>query len=190
MLRAMSKTDILERLRKLGLAADALPTDKLSSATTALVCLPMYMVSNVHGWTDDRQFVVPLLNIHGLEAVRESYAIGAEKAELRIDEAHEKVLAGFLAQARPSDLLVYEYALETLRLFLAEADTGLAEHIRTRVAEMIVSVAQAAGKQLFGTGDKVSSEERDCIKTIASALDLAKSKRAIEVLTSLGVSAT
>jgi hypothetical protein len=184
----VSHSQILERMARLGLHATELPTDRLSSATSALLCFPMYMVSNVHGWTDDRQFLVPILRAHGFEAAREAFAIGQVKAELEIDDAHEQVLASFLAAARPSDLLVYEYALETLRLFLEVAHPTLAEAVRDRVAATVVHVANAAGKQLFGRGDPVSPQERECIRQISRTLDLRRAAAAAAALDSIGAS--
>ena len=185
--RRVSTQQILERLAKLGLGTNALPNDRMTSATSALLCLPMYMVSNVHGWTDDRQFLIPVIKAHGLEAFREAFVIGAEKATLTIDEAHAEELDSFLAAARASDRIVYEYALETLRMFLGLATPILADWIRGRVAEMIVRVANAAGKEIFGSGDKVSAQERACILQITQALDLRRSAEATRTLATIGV---
>jgi hypothetical protein len=179
--------NVRERLQKLGLACDDVATDALQSATASLMCFPMYMVSNVHGWTGDRQFLLPVIKAHGLEAFREAIAIGREKSSLDIEEAHERVLDGMLASGRPSDLVVYEYALETLRLFLDHASPELATTVRTRVADMVVNVASAAGKKLFGAEDKVSPEERSCIEQISNALQLRKAPAAEVRLRAIGL---
>lgn len=182
----MSDT-IISRLNKLGLRASSVNNDKLDSAIAALMCMPMYMVSNVHGWTDDRQFLVPVLKAHGSEAFREAKAIGSVEREYELDKEHAQVLGQFLASARPSDLIVYEYSLETLRLFLAEATPELASTIRNQVASTIVFVAEASGKALFGGGEKVSAEERACIGDIDAALELRKSADAAAALDKITV---
>jgi hypothetical protein len=113
-----------------------------------------------------------VLEAHGMEAAREAAAIGSVKAELEIDREHAKVLDGFLAKARPSDVIVYEYALETLRMYLDVADAALADRIREHVARSIVHVAEAAGKALFGGGEKITPRERECIDQIDKSLAL------------------
>ena len=54
----------------------------------------------------------------------------------------------------------------------------VAERVRSAVAHMIVAVARASGEGLFGSGAKVSSEEKACIDWIVSELDLHKSQTA------------
>jgi hypothetical protein len=173
---------LVNRLEMLGLHCADVPLDRLSSAVAALACFPMYMVANVHGWTSDRQFKVPLIDWPGSEAVREAVAIGEQEARLPIDKEHGKVLGTLLSTARPPDRVIYEYALETLREFLAAASPGLADQVRTAVARMTVAVAQASGKRLFGTGEKISPEERACIGHVAAELRLADSPKAAEFL--------
>jgi hypothetical protein len=143
----------------------------------------MYMVSNVHGWTGDREF--RLLHVKGSEAVRESYVIGERKADLPLDEAHDRVLRGFTDKDHPSDLIVYEHALETLRVVLDEAQPALADELRRIVASGVVAVARAAGKGMFGSGEKVSPEERECIATIREVLELDASSEARTALSAL-----
>ncbi len=179
--------DIIDRLNKLGLPTSKLSKDKLESAVAALMCLPMYMVSNVHGWTEDRQFMLPVLEAHGAEAFREAKAIGSVEASLELDAVHAKALSEFLASARPSDLIVYEYALETLRNYLDLCEPTLASEIRQHVAQTIVHVAEASGKALFGGGEKVSHEERDCIAQIDEVLWLRKDPGAAAALEKISV---
>jgi hypothetical protein len=164
--------EIIARLNKLGFATTDVSTTRLTSPIAALMCMPMYMVSNVHGWTDDRQFLLPVLEAHGIEAFLESKAIGAVEAELDIDPAHQRVLAGFLAKVRASDLIIYEYALHTLRMYLQSCSEPLAAWIREQVAKTIVYVAEASGKHVFGGGPKVSEQELSCIRDINTVLAL------------------
>jgi hypothetical protein len=176
---------IVSRLQMLGLKCDNVRADHIDSAIAALACFPMYMVANVHGWTSDRQFKVPLLNISGSEAVREAFVIGEEEARLDIAPEHLKVVDSMLTTARAPDRVIYEYALETLKEYLAIAQSAVVDKLRTAVARMIVDVAKAAGKGIFGTGDKVSPEERACISHIATELRLGDTAKAAEILNKL-----
>lgn len=177
--------EVVQRIRRLGIQCDdAVPNDRLVSATAALACVPMYMVSNVHGWTTEKQFKV--LDIEGSEAVREAYVIGQQKVDMRLDPPHDKVLRGFTGKDHPADRIIYEHALETLQKLLEEAQPDLAERVRASVARMIVEVAKASGKGLFGSGQKVSPEERTCIQHIAEVLALGESSAASAALAELG----
>src|SRR5262245_17916128 len=101
-------TEVMSRLHMLGLKCDEVPLDRISSPIAALACFPMYMVANVHGWTADRQFQVPVLDIQGLEAFREAFVIGEEEARLEITAEHRKVVDSMLTPARPPDRVIYE----------------------------------------------------------------------------------
>jgi hypothetical protein len=169
----------------LGLKCQDVPLDRVGSAVAALTCFPMYMVANVHGWTSDRQFKIPLLDIQGLEAFREAFVIGEEEARLEMTPEHRKVVDSMLTTARPPDRVIYEYALETLKQYLAIAQPAVAERVRTLVARMVVDVAKAAGKGIFGTGEKVSPQERECISQIAAELRLTENAKAAEILNKL-----
>jgi hypothetical protein len=169
----------------LGLTCEEVPIDRISSPIAALACFPMYMVANVHGWTTDRQFKIPLLDIQGLEAFREAYVIGEEEGRLEMAPAHRKVVDSMLSTTRPPDRIIYEYALETLKHYLQLAQAPVRERLRSLMARMVVDVAQASGKGLFGTGEKVSSQERECISHIAAELGLTESVKATEFLKKL-----
>jgi hypothetical protein len=169
----------------LGLTCADVPLDRVSSPIAALACFPMYMVANVHGWTSDRQFKVPLLDIQGLEAFREAFVIGEEEARLEMTPEHRRVVDSMLAAARPPDRVVYEYALETLKQYLAIAQPAVGERIRSLVARTVVDVAKASGKGIFGTGEKVSPQERECINHIAAELRLTDTTKAAAILTTL-----
>ena len=178
-------TEVVSRLHMLGLKCDDAPLDRVSSPIAALACFPMYMVANVHGWTSDHKFKIPLLDIQGLEAFREAFVIGEEEARLDMTAEHRKVVDSLLATVRPPDRIIYEYALETLKLYLAVAGADVAERVRVLVARMVVDVARAAGKGLFGTGEKVSPQERECIAHITEELKLREAPKAAETLNKL-----
>jgi hypothetical protein len=175
-------SEVLSRLQMLGLKCDDVALDRLSSPIAALACYPMYMVANLHGWTSDRQFRVPLLDIPGSEAIREAFVIGEEEARLDLAAEHRKVVDSLLSN---TDKVLYEHALETLKEYLAIAQPAVADRVRTLVARMIVHVAKAAGKGIFGTGEKVSPQERECISHIAAELRLSEAPKAAEILKGL-----
>ena len=177
-------SEIVSRLQLLGLKCDDVPLDRVSSPISALACFPMYMVANVHGWTSDHKFKVPLLDIQGLEAFREAFVIGEEEARLEMTAEHRKVVDSMLT-VRPPDRVIYEYAVETLKTYLAVARADVAERVRVLVARMVVDVAKASGKGIFGTGEKVSPQERECIGHIATELRLTETARAAEILNKL-----
>jgi hypothetical protein len=178
----MPAETLVDRLNKLGLTCQAAPLDNLTSATAALACFPMYMVANLHAWTKDEQFSVPIFDIPGFEAIREAFSMGREERKLPIEKPHAAVLKSLLSHAKPSDLVVYEYALETLKQFLDGAAATVADQTRTAIARMIVRVARASGEGLFGTGEKISRQEESCIKQIADVLSLRTSPAAAEAL--------
>ncbi len=176
---------LVDRLNMLGLRCNEAATDKLSSATAALSCFPMYMVANLHAWTGDRQFHLPVVDIPGSEQILESFAIGKQEAQLEITRDHRAVLGSLLSAAKPSDRVIYEYALETLRGFLDTATPDVVLATRLAIAQMIVAVAKAAGKGPLGSGRKVTDEERLCINHIADMLGLRQTEAANDMLLTL-----
>jgi hypothetical protein len=182
---ATTASTLIQQLALLGLKCDEVPKDHASSAIMALAAFPMYMVANVHGWTSDRQFKVPLVDIPGSEAIREAFALGKAEAALPLSREHRHVLGTLLSHAKPSDQVIYEFALETLVQFLAQADAALAAVIRTGVARTIVAVARASGEGFLGKGPKVSPEERSCISHIATVLNLGSTPAAATALAEL-----
>lgn len=80
--------DVIERLNKLGLQCKTVPTHKLSSATTALACFPMYMVANVATWSDDSDRHLKLSNLFNAASLRDAYAIGEQETRLEINAQH------------------------------------------------------------------------------------------------------
>jgi hypothetical protein len=165
-------TRLLERCRKLGLTCDEVATDHISSPLAALACFPMYMVANVHAWASDKQFRVPIVDLPGSEHIREAFAIGKQESSFAMEKEHRRVLGTLVSHAKPSDLVIYEYALETLKDLLLEIATQIAEKVRAAVARMIVAVAQASGEGFLGTGPKISPEENACIMEITNKLSL------------------
>jgi hypothetical protein len=95
---------------------------------------------------------------------------------------HRRVLGTLLSHAKPSDLVIYEYALETLKGLLLEVTPQTAEQIRAAVARMIVAVAQASGEGFLGTGPKISPEEKACIMVIANTLSLQTTPASADIL--------
>src|SRR4051794_2711467 len=183
---SLATDSLVERLGKLGLRCESAPTDRLTSATAALACFPMYMVANVHAWTADRQFKVPVIDFPGSEQIREAFAIGKQEAVLHLDEGHAEALGDLLKSPKHADLVIYEYALETLAQFLAAAAPPVVAMTKVAVATMIVAVAEASGKGLLGSGPKVAPEERECIHRIAADLSLARSEDAAAILQAIG----
>jgi len=177
--------DVVTRLQTLGLKCDDVPLDAFNSAIAAIVCFPMYMVANVHGWTSDSQFKVPLLDITGFESWREAFAIGEEEGGLQITPEHKKVLDSMLTTVRRPDRVIYEYALETIKQYLAIAHPTVCERVRTLVANGVVHVAKASGKGILGTGEKVSAQERECINHITAELRLTDTAGAAAILNTL-----
>lgn len=177
-----SAKSLVERLNLLGITCDQVPEDQLSSATATLACFPMYMVANLHGWTSDTQWSLPVVDLPGFEAIREAFAIGRQEKKLDITVEHRRLLGTLLSHVKPSDRVIYEYALETLQMFLQNAAENVAEEIRSAVARMIIAVAKASGDGLMGTGQKISREEERAIGHIADRLELRKSKAAKETL--------
>jgi len=172
---------LAHRLEMLGFPAREVPLDRWSSPIAALACFPMYMVANVHAWTSDQQFKIPVLNIPGFEAVREAIEIGKQEGPLGIDAADARVVDSMLSTAKAADQVIYQYALETLSDFLSTASPGLVDQVRTFVAQSIVAIAKASGEGLFGTGPKVGPEERSCIEHIVSTLNLPATPAAAKI---------
>jgi len=142
----------------------------------------MYMVANVDAWTSDTQFRVPILDLPGSEHIREAFVLGKQETRFEIEKQHRRVLSTLIANSKPSDLVFYEYALETLRLALGTLTPSLAEQIRTAVAHTIVAVAKASGEGLGGSGPKISPQERDCIEVIDKTLSLSQTQSAAAIL--------
>jgi hypothetical protein len=143
----------------------------------------MYMVANVHAWTADRQWHLPVLDLPGAEQIREAFTIGEqEPGSAEMTREHRRLLGTLLTNAKPSDRVIYEYAIETLRQLLGELAPPVAEQVRVAVARMIVAVARSSGERWLGTGPKIGPEERACIAQIAVQLSLAASAATAAIL--------
>lgn len=174
-----SYEELAERINKLGLKCEQLSLEEVTSPVAALACFPMYMVANVHAWTDQTQWHVPILDLPGIEEVREAFAIGRAEAALNITRDHRRVLGSLLAAPRPSDLVIYEYALETLRLYLEACEQHVADAVRKAIAKTSVAVAQASGASGFtGSGEKITDAERACLGQINDTLGLTQNEDA------------
>jgi len=181
-----SKTSsLVARLGMLGLKCAEVPLNRPCSAITALATFPMYMVANVHAWTADRQFKLPLVDIPGSEAIREAFVLGKQEGRMDMDREHRHVVGTLLAAPKPSDRVIYEFALETLVQYLEQAEPALADAIRTGVARRIVAVARASGEGYLGRGPSVSPEERECISHIGAMLHLGTTPAATAALDEL-----
>ena len=133
----------------------------------------------------DRQFKVPLVDIPTFKSLREAVVIGEEELDLQITPEHSEILDSMFTTVRRADRVVYEYALETLKQFLAITQPAVVEKVRTLVAKGVVHVAKASGKGIFRTGEKVSPQERECISHIAAELRLMDTPGAAEILNKL-----
>jgi len=178
-------SNVVERLNKLGLRCDDVPTDTLSSATAALACFPMYMVASVATWNDDSDRQWKLGDLFGAAALRDAFAIGEQESSLEIRAEHTEILHVLLSDAKPPLLVVYEYALDTLRLCLAVVDAPLRELLRVAVARMMVAVAKASGEGWIGAGGEPTDDQRKCIRLINSQLKLDESSTAAAILAEL-----
>jgi hypothetical protein len=163
---------LLDRLGKLGVQCDHISLDQVTSAAAALACFPMYMVANVHLWTDDSKSRLPVVGLPGPEVLREEIEISKQLALWEVIDEHRRVLGTLLSAAKPADRIVYDYALATLKQLIGEAGPALAEALRTGIARSVVAVAHASGNGFLGGGEKVSAEERACIRQIKDALGL------------------
>ena len=144
------------------------------------------MVANVDAWTDNRQFKMPFLDLPGFEHLRESFVLGSQERECEIDKEHLRVISVFVSNAQPSNLIIYEFALETLRMTLDILTPSLVETVRAAITQMIIAVAQASRKGIGGSGPKVSVYEKVCVEQISEALSLSESASAAAALQELG----
>ena len=178
---------IIARLNKLGFACESLTKTKLDSAVAALACFPMYMVANLHGWTKDIQWEIPWVDIPGFEAIREAWAIGREEKQFEITKEHRQSLGTLLKGTKPSDLIIYEYALDTLLMVFEFLDPPLVSQMKTAISRMMLNVANASGEGLLGTGEKLNRHEVQCIEEITEKLQLRQSSDAAQVLKALEI---
>ena len=177
-------TELIARIKKLGITCEHTPvTDCVDPAITATACFPMNMVAGASVLMDlpeqDRSSFKDLFNIAG---VREAFVIGEQESSLAVSAEDVKTLDGMLAFHRPADIIIYEYALDTLSLYFTMANSDVVEVLKMAIARSIVAVSKAAGEGWFGSGSRPSEDQRACIDTICLRLKLGESKSATAVL--------
>jgi hypothetical protein len=145
----------------------------------------MYMVANAPAWMENEQRRAKISGLLGIDSLREAFAIGKEEAKFDISSEHGQTLHQLLIAAKPTDDIVYEYALRTLAMFLEDTTDDLTETIKMLVARGMVAVATASGEGWFGAGDEPSSSQRDCIRQIVFVLKLNDSPSASATLDEL-----
>jgi hypothetical protein len=145
----------------------------------------MYMVANTPAWMGNEQRRTKISRLLGIDSLREAFAIGKEEAKFDISSEHGQTLHQLLIAAKPTDEIVYEYALETLAMFLEDTTDDLTETIKMLVARGLVAVATASGEGWFGGGDELSSSQRNCIRQIVFVLKLNDSPSASTILEEL-----
>jgi hypothetical protein len=170
------------RCQKLGLVCDNIPLDSMSSVLSALSCFPMYMVANVDGWGNSGNRRVRAFDILSVEQIRESFVIGLQEGGMSMDKQHRSLLGQLVSGGRPFDVIVYEYAIETLRLLLPDLVGDVPNQVRYFIAKSVVAVAKASGEGILGIGEKVCPSERDAIRYIDDTLALCASSEAKEIL--------
>ncbi len=112
--------------------------------------------------------------------------MGQQEAAFEMTREHRRVLGTLLGPAKPLDLVIYEYALETLQGLLPLLTPTLADQVRAAIARMVVAVAEASGEGLLGAGERISPEERACIAQIDRELALSSCPQAATILKAIG----
>jgi CheY-like chemotaxis protein len=74
------------------------------------------LFSDVYGskrprWTPAKEWHLPVLDLPGWEHIREAFVIGGEESSFEITKEDRRVLSTLLSNAKPPDLVIYEYAL-------------------------------------------------------------------------------
>jgi hypothetical protein len=141
----------------------------------------MYMVAHASTLTDEAEDTGRLSGWSGFTVMREAFAIGQQQSMLEIQDCHQKVLRELLVSAKPSDVVIYDFALDTLKLCFRKANPDLVEQMKTAIARMMVSVGKAAGEGFFGGGHKVTAAQKACIQTVVDELRLLGSPTAAQI---------
>ncbi len=177
-------TELISRLNKLGIKCEHAPlTDRIDAPIAAVACFPMYMVAGASVLIDSTdQDQMSFTKLFQITAVREAFVIGEQENALSVSDADGKVLDGMLAFHRSADIIIYEYALDTLSLYFAIANADVVDLLKTVIARSVVAVSKAAGEGWFGGGGTPSDDQRTCIDTICLRLKLRESKTASVVL--------
>jgi hypothetical protein len=177
-------TELMGRIHKLGIPCEHAPaTHRVDPAIAAIACFPMHMVAGasvlIDSTDEDRSKFKDLFNI---AAVRAALVVGEQEIALAVSTADRETLNGMLAFHRPADIIIYEYALDTLNLYFTMANADVVELLKTTVARSVVAVSKAAGEGWFGRGSTPSEDQRACIDAICLRLKLGESKTAAAVL--------
>ncbi len=170
-------TDLLEaRLGLLGLTCESVPTDHLTSATTALACFPIYMIANAHVWISGKSYDAPE---EELPSAKEFLA-DLEPA-CPLEPAHRELLNTLRFGAKAPDRVFYEYALETLDLFLRKTSPKVADQTRLLIAQGLIRMAEATAKTSASTA-RVGSAERAYLQHLIVNLRMSETPAALEIL--------
>ena len=141
-------TELITRIKKLGIVCEHAPAMHcIDPAIAAVVCFPMNMVAGasvlIDSSDEERSKFKDLFNITG---VREAFVIGEQESALAVSSEDLKALDCMLAFHRPSDVIIYEYALDTLSLYFTLANSDVVEMLKMVIARSIVAVSKAAGE--------------------------------------------
>ena len=175
---------IRQRIIKLGFECPApLRADSLQSPILALACMPMYYVAVILEIQEDDEMPESVKNdMFGVHNLRELSAISELVTDLHLEAPDQRQLRSMLTNRRPVDAIIYDYAIETLNLFLDFADPKTAKSLRNVIARTMVSVAHASGKGWFGTGAQATPKQVELINRINDALKLNRSEIAERLL--------
>ena len=147
-------TELISRLNKLGIKCEHAPsTDRIDAPIAAVVCFPMHMVAGTSVLIDSTdQDQMSFKKLFQITAVREAFVIGEQENSLPVSDADVKVLDEMLAFHRSADIIIYEYALDTLSLYFTMANADVVDLLKTVIARSVVAVSKAAGEGWFGSG--------------------------------------
>lgn len=165
------------RLVKLTLPEAEVPLDEFCSATSALACFPIYMVATASQWMQDDDDRTKLLNLVGFSELRNAYAAGKVEARLEISDLHAKTLEDMVRHAKATDVIIYDFALDTLSQYFQLATDEQVERTKQFIAKGVSKVAATSGEGWFGRGEDASRDQQACIEEIVERLQLASSGR-------------
>lgn len=173
-------TNLLDaRLGLLGLACESVPTDRLISATTALACFPVYMMANAHVWISAELYNAPEEELPGARELLSDLEFAST-----LEPVHQKILDTLRIGAKAPDRVFYEYALETLALFLQQATPPIADQTRLLIARGLIRMAEATSKTRATTA-RVGSAERAYLQHLIVNLRMSETPDALEILDQL-----
>lgn len=160
--------------------------DTLQSPMLAVSSMPMYYVAAVLEFKEDSDLPESLLNdIFGVNRLREAFAANQVTQDMHLCYANESQLRALLVDRRKVDVIIYEFAVETIKMYLQVATPEIAAVVRNVVARGMVEVATASGNGWFGSGAEATAEQLDIISQIRDELQLDKSEVAKRFLDQL-----